>query len=145
MSECPSLDVRQMRLSEEVVRRDSFNRILHERGGAVKQLLLVFDKELRCSRPRLGFQRMVDSLLPVTQRFVLRCNLSMQLLLGFSTFDLKELLPQKVSKKGMELVSIQFQRPDQRKLAFFKIDHESPCPFRLEKLICSLRIYGSQQ
>jgi hypothetical protein len=67
------------------------------------------------------------------------------LLFGFSAFDLKELFPQKVSKKGMELVSIPFQRPDQRELAFFKIGDESPCLFRLEKLVCSLRIYGGQQ
>jgi hypothetical protein len=86
----------------------------------------------------------VDRLLPITQRLVLRCNLSMQLLFGFSAFDLKQLFPQKVSKKGMELVSIPFQRPDQREVAFFKIAHESPCFFRLEKLVCSLRIYGGQ-
>jgi hypothetical protein len=75
-----------MRFSEEVVGRDSFNRILHERGGAVNQLLLVIDQELHRSRPLLGFQRVVDSLLPITQRLILRCNLSMQLLLGFSAF-----------------------------------------------------------
>src|SRR5437016_1459479 len=134
-----------MRFSEEVVRRDSFNRILHKWGRTVKQFLLVFDKELRRFRPLLGFQRVVDSLLPITQRLVLRCNLSMQLLFGFSAFDLKELFPQKVSKKVMELVSIPFQRPDQRELASFKICDESPCLFRLEKPVCSLRIYGGQQ
>jgi len=129
-----------MRFSEELVWRDSFNRVLHERGGTVEQLLLVFDKELCRSRPLFSFQRVVNSLFPITERLVLRCNLSMQLLLGFSAFDLKELFPQKVSKKGMELVSIPFQRPDQRELAFFKICDESPCLFRLEKLVCSLRI-----
>src|SRR5678815_6147166 len=98
-----------MRFSKEVVRRDSFNRILHERGRTVQQLLLVFDKELCRSRPLLGFQGVVDSLLPITERLVLRCNLSMQLLLGFSAFDLEELFPQKVPKKGMELVTIRFQ------------------------------------
>src|SRR4029453_19201042 len=123
-----------MGFSEEVVRRDSLNRILHERRGAVNQLLLVIDQELRRSRPLLGFQRVVDSLLPITQLLILRCNLSMQLLLGFSAFDLEELFPQEVSKKVMELITIHFQRPDQREVAVFKLGHESPCPFRLEKL-----------
>src|SRR5215831_11180464 len=101
-----------MRFSEEVVGRYPFDRILHERGGAIEQLLLVFDKELRSSRPLLGFQTVVDGLLPLTQRLVLSCNLGMQLALGFSAFDLKELFPQKVSKKSMELVSIPSQSPD---------------------------------
>src|SRR5262245_36851641 len=134
-----------MRFSEEVVGGDSFNRILHERGGAVNQLLLVIDKKLRRSRPLLGFQRVVDSLLPITQLLILRCNLSMQLLLGFPAFDLEELFPQEVSKKVMELVTIHFQSPDQREVAVFKFGHESPSPFRLEKLVGSLRIDGGQQ
>src|SRR4029450_7796202 len=134
-----------MRFSEEVVGGDSFNRILHERGGAVNQLLLVIDQELRRSRPVLGLQRAVDRLLPIPQLLILCCNLSMQLLLGFSAFDLEELFSQEVSKKVMELVTIHFQSPDQREIAVFKLGHESPCPFRLEKLVCSLRIDGGQQ
>src|SRR5262245_21257450 len=134
-----------MRFSKELVGRDSFNRILHERGGAIEQLFLVFDEEPHRFRPLLRFERVVDSLFPITQRLVLRRNLAVQLLLSFSAFDLKEFLPQKVSKKGMELISISLQRPDQRKLALFKIGHESPGPFRLEKLVCSLRIDGGQQ
>src|SRR5262245_51580610 len=133
-----------MRFSEEVVGRYSFNRILHERGGTVQQLLLVFDKKLRRFRPLLGFQRVVDSLLPITQRLVLSCNLGMQLALGFSAFNLKELFPQKVSKKGMELVSIPFQSPDQRKLAFFEIGHESARSLCPEKLVHCLRIDRGQ-
>src|SRR5215510_1104491 len=133
-----------MRFSEELVGRYSFNRILHEWRGTVQQLLLVCDKKLRRFRPLLVFQRVVDSLLPITQRLVLSGNLGMQLLLGFSAFDLKELFPQKVSKKGMELVAIPFQSPDQRKLAFFKIGYESAPPLCPEKLVHCLRIYRCQ-
>src|SRR5262245_32476342 len=134
-----------MRFSEELVGRYSFNRIPHKWGGTVQQLLLVFDKELRRSVPFLAFQSVVDSLLPLTQRLVLRCNLSMQMLFCFLAFELKELFPQKVSKKGMELVSIRFQRTHQRELTLFKISHESRRPFRLKKPVCSLRIDGGQQ
>src|SRR5262245_10881873 len=101
-----------MRFCEEVVWRDSFDRVLHEWRRTVQQLFLMFDKELRRSGPFLAFQRVVDSLLPLTQHLVLPCNLSMQPLFCFSAFDLKKLFPYKVSKKGMELVSIQFQSPD---------------------------------
>src|SRR5262245_20775731 len=98
-----------MRFSKELVGRDSFNRILHERGGAVEQLFLVFDEEPHGFRPLLRFERVVDSLFPIAQRLILRRNLGVQLLLSFSAFDLKELFPQKVSKKSMELVTIRFQ------------------------------------
>src|SRR5215510_11571211 len=98
-----------MRFSNELIGRDFFDRIFHERGGTIEQLLLVFDEEPHCFRPLLRFERVVDSLLPITQRLVLRRNLGMELLLNFSAFDLKELFPQKVSKKGMELVTIRFQ------------------------------------
>src|SRR5262249_17658184 len=145
MSQRRGLDVRYIRFSEELVGPYPFNRILHERGGAIEQLLLVFDKELCRSRPLLGFQTVVDGLLPITQRLVLSCNLGMQLALGFSAFDLKELFPQKVSKKGVELVSIPFQSPHQRKLALFEISHESRRPFCLKKPVGSLRIDGGQQ
>src|SRR5262245_28268160 len=145
MSKCLVFDVRQMRFSEELVGRDSFDRILQERGRAVEQLLLVFDEEPHRFRPLLRFERVVDSLFPVTPRLVLRSNLGVQLLLNFSALDLKKLFPQKVSKKSMELVMIRFQGPDQRKLALFKISHESRRPFRLKKPICSLRIDGGQQ
>src|SRR5262245_37844102 len=133
-----------MRFCEEVIGRDSFNRIIDEWRRAVNQLLLMFDKELCRSRPLLGFQGVVDGLLPITERLVLSGNLGMQLALGFSAFNLKELFPQKVSKKGMELVSIPAQSPDQRKLAFFKIGHESACPLCPEKLVHCLRIYRCQ-
>src|SRR5215471_16910890 len=134
-----------MRFSEEVVGRYSINRIFHERRGAVQQLLLVFDKKLRRFGPLLGFQRVVDGLLPITQPLVSSGNLGMQLLLGVSAFDVKELFPQKVSKKGMELISISFQSPQQRKLALFEISHESRRPFCLKKPVGSLRIDGGQQ
>src|SRR5262249_2166863 len=133
-----------MRFSEEVVGRYSFNRIFHERRGAVQQLLLVFDKKLRRFRPLLGFESVVDSLLPITQRLVLSCNLGMQLALGVSAFDLKQLFPQNVSTKAMQLVAIPLQSAASRKLAFVKTGHESAPPLCPEKFVHCLRIYRGQ-